>query len=106
MAHHPHHGNIMMMFPITKICCRGVSIMESETTTHLIALTIVDTYLKHAASCGEDEGFICINLGASVSASYSNTIHIGMDISRSMGTRTRINTTVFMIPCCKVKDDT
>ena len=96
----------MMMFPITKICCRDVSIMESETTTHLIALTVVDSYLKQAASCGEGQGFVCITLGASVSASYSNAIHIRMDISRSMGTRTRINTTVFMSPCCMVKDDT
>ena len=80
--------------------------MESETTTHLIALTVVDSYLKQAASCGEGKGSVCIILGASVSASYSNAIHILMDISRSMGTRTGINTTVFMSPCYMVKDDT
>ena len=105
-AHHPHHGNIMMTIAITKICSRGASIMESETTTHLIALTVVDSYLKQAASCGEGKGSVCITLGASVSASYSNAIHIRMDISRSMGTRTRKNTTVFMSPCCMVKDNT
>ena len=96
----PSPWNIMMTFDMTKICSRGASIMESETTTHLIALTVVDSYLKQAASCGEGKGFVCIIFGASVSASYSNAIHIRMDISRLMGTRTRINTTVFMSPCC------
>ena len=72
----------------------GASIMESETTTHLIALTVVDSYLKHAASCAEGKGSVCSTLGASVSASYSNAIHIRMDISRSMGTRTRKHNSV------------
>ena len=95
-----------MTFGIRKICSQGASIMESETTTHLIVLTVVDSYLKQAASCGEGKGSVCNTLGASVSASYSNAIHIRMDISQSMGTRTGINTTVFMSPCCMVKDDT
>ena len=102
----PSLWNIMMMFDMTKICSRDASIMESKTITHLIALTVVDSYLKQAASCGEGKGFVCITLGASVSASYSNAIHIRMDLSRLMGTRTRINTTVFMSPCCMAKDDT
>ena len=45
---------------MTKICSRGASIMESETITQLIALTVDDSYLKQAASYGEGKGFVCI----------------------------------------------
>ena len=59
-AHHPYHGNITVTFAITKICSRGASIMESETTTHLIALTVVDSYLKQAASYCKVKGSVVL----------------------------------------------
>ena len=103
-AHHPHHGNIMMMFPITKICCRGASIMESETTTHMTAFSVVDSDLEyrlhHVARVkglhtNYFGGLLCLP-HATTQSTVQRTIL--WTIRRSMGTRARINTIVFMSP--------
>ena len=99
-AHHPHRVTLTMTYGIRKICSQGASIMESETTTHMTAFSVVDSDLEYRLHHVERvKGLHAIYFGGLLYLPHATTQATAMwTISRSMGTRARINTIVFLSP--------
>ena len=97
----PSPCNLVMTFGIRKICSQGASIMESETTTHMTAFSVVDSDLEYRLHhVARVKGLHTTYFGGLLCPpDHATTQSTAMwKISRSMGTRARINTTVFMSP--------